>query len=51
MLSLQGQDFNANFKIFHLSLEFFSFLILLQPTPLIQAVGYQESGKWVWHAR
>lgn len=46
MLSLQGQDFNANFKIFHLSLEFLPFLILLQPTPLIQAVGYQERGKW-----
>lgn len=44
MLSLQGQNFNTNFKIIHLALENSS-LSGLTPahTPLIQAVGYEES--------
>lgn len=44
MLSLQGRNFNTNFKIFHLALENSS-LSGLTPThtPLIQAVGYEKS--------
>lgn len=45
MLSLQGLDFNVNFKIFHFALEFPPFLVFLQPTPLILVVGYQERRK------
>lgn len=45
MLSLWSWTFNANFKIFHFALEFPPFLVFLQPTPLIQVVDYQESGK------